>query len=324
MVECEEFVDWWTGRAQKNRESSNIVTLKLKQLVKKSIKIYNVDIFSCVWNNQIEVFKEFIASDPRYLLSTDTSQHAENWTCLHYAAYRGHAELVDFILSQTNSSTLVNKSNDCGFTPLFYACQQGHIVICEMLLEKGADPTICGSDQNYPAYMLCPASFGQDNSDINYLLSTHSKCKPPTQIPIQNIVCRMSTLNLLSIVLPNQKLYSTLPISNFHVLLSISGDSSSSLSIIIKAKSPTVLQSYDCLIDKKFVTSVFKKMISIDKYDLLIMELAPVNAMGIEGPRISVQIDISKAIDEFRDEISRNQGKTSSPVNSTISNISRK
>lgn len=59
---------------------------------------------------------------------------------LFYAAKRGHAEVVDLLLTHGADPNAKNQKNDCNLGPLHYAADSGHLRIVKMLLAHGADP----------------------------------------------------------------------------------------------------------------------------------------------------------------------------------------
>jgi|JI8StandDraft_1071087.scaffolds.fasta_scaffold23517_2 ankyrin repeat protein len=60
-------------------------------------------------------------------------------SALHLASYRGHTEVVDYLLKNGLDANL--RAND-GITPLIAASTKGHIKIVQLLLSKGADPKL--------------------------------------------------------------------------------------------------------------------------------------------------------------------------------------
>ena len=57
-------------------------------------------------------------------------------TCLHLAAAHDREEMVELLLSKGAN---VSARSDGGWTPLFVACEKGHVRIVRMLLNAGAD-----------------------------------------------------------------------------------------------------------------------------------------------------------------------------------------
>ncbi|XP_030198046.1 myotrophin [Gadus morhua] len=62
---------------------------------------------------------------------------------LHYAADCGHAEILEYLLSQGAD---VNAPDKHGLTPLLSAIYEGHLSCVRILLEKGADKERKGPD----------------------------------------------------------------------------------------------------------------------------------------------------------------------------------
>lgn len=60
----------------------------------------------------------------------------DGFTPLHYAANRGH---IDVVLLLIRASHPIEKCNEAGETPLHLACYVGHLLIVEQLLDCGAN-----------------------------------------------------------------------------------------------------------------------------------------------------------------------------------------
>lgn len=61
-------------------------------------------------------------------------------TALHMASANGHAETVQFILSNCHGDMdYVNQTNDAGNTALHWSCLNGHFDVSRLLLDNGAD-----------------------------------------------------------------------------------------------------------------------------------------------------------------------------------------
>jgi len=57
-------------------------------------------------------------------------------TALHFAAQKGHAEIVRILLE--HGADVNAKDTEAGFTPLLFAAFKGHAAIVQMLLDRGA------------------------------------------------------------------------------------------------------------------------------------------------------------------------------------------
>ena len=58
------------------------------------------------------------------------------WTCLMTAAWNGHLSICRLLLDK---GAQVGAINSIGFTPLYYAAFQGHVEIVRLLCDRGAD-----------------------------------------------------------------------------------------------------------------------------------------------------------------------------------------
>lgn len=61
--------------------------------------------------------------------------NAYNNTCLMISSYKGHADVVEFLLSNGAES---DEQAHCGATAMHYAAECGHVEICVLLLDYGA------------------------------------------------------------------------------------------------------------------------------------------------------------------------------------------
>jgi ankyrin repeat protein len=65
------------------------------------------------------------------------------WPPLAYAAYNGHAEIVDYLLKHRAE---IDATTANGSTALFFAARHGHREVVELLLKYKADPTIANEN----------------------------------------------------------------------------------------------------------------------------------------------------------------------------------
>jgi Ca2+-binding EF-hand superfamily protein/ankyrin repeat protein len=198
VIECSEFILWQTNRIMNRRQSSSMITLKLKKLAMKANQVFSTDIFTAGWNGDQELIQNFLEGEKRLLLSSDESEWGEGWTLLHYCCYKGHYDLIKYLFDNFSSSIQVNSTNNCGFTPLFYASQQGFIKIVDLLLENNADPTIFGvvsvenlGDHDQPPQhdqsnrnnlFMAPVEFILDYPELKKHFLKHPKCQKPKKI----------------------------------------------------------------------------------------------------------------------------------------------
>jgi hypothetical protein len=84
----------------------------------------------------LNTVKQFIETGTASVNQRDRRSFLE-WAVLHYAASRGHKEIIKFLLSQGATLDIKDRNNG---TPLTTAIKFEHADITQLLLEKGADP----------------------------------------------------------------------------------------------------------------------------------------------------------------------------------------
>ncbi|KAK3603757.1 hypothetical protein CHS0354_023371 [Potamilus streckersoni] len=72
------------------------------------------------------------------------------YTALHYAARNGHYAVCELLLQRGANPDIKTKSG--GITSLHRACYQGHLKIVQILLEYKADPLASDSDGKIPLH----------------------------------------------------------------------------------------------------------------------------------------------------------------------------
>jgi len=68
------------------------------------------------------------------------SINKEGWTPLHFAAYSGHADILEILIRKLDAN--VNAQNKLGQTPLHLACKKSHKKVIERLLLAKANTEI--------------------------------------------------------------------------------------------------------------------------------------------------------------------------------------
>jgi ankyrin repeat protein len=82
-------------------------------------------------NNQLELAK--------VLIERGADVNKPGWTPLHYAATRGHREMMRLLIE---NDAYIDSEAENGNTPLMMAAATGSPLSVKLLLEEGADPTL--------------------------------------------------------------------------------------------------------------------------------------------------------------------------------------
>ena len=73
-------------------------------------------------------------------------------TPLFIACQEGHVEAARLLLEKGAD---VNRPTEKGWTPLFIACWKGHVDAARLLLEKGADVDRADEERRTPLWIAC-------------------------------------------------------------------------------------------------------------------------------------------------------------------------
>lgn len=208
-IDGDEFLCWWTQRSAALRYSSGNIAVKLRKLASRATQRFSTDVFESAWCGDAELVRAFLAGDARASLATDDGN--DDWTALHYAAYRGSTLLISILL---DAGASVNKPNSLGFSPLFYAAQNGFVDACRLLVERGADPTTWGVEADL---WMCPLDHCVDCADLVELFQAHSKCVVPDLADRTDISASISSTGCVSLSMPSSKSISAMPVRKYLV-----------------------------------------------------------------------------------------------------------
>lgn len=81
----------------------------------------------------------------------DTSSYEYNSSGLSLAAEHGNTEIVNLFV---NNNASINVRDDGGVTPLMWAIWNGHEKIINLLLNRGADPSLADTEQGITTLMV--------------------------------------------------------------------------------------------------------------------------------------------------------------------------
>ena len=85
-------------------------------------------------NNRLEL--------ARVLIERGADVNKPGWTALHYAATRGHRDMMRLLL---DNDAYIDSEAPNGSTPLMMAAYSAPPLAVKLLLEEGADPTLLNS-----------------------------------------------------------------------------------------------------------------------------------------------------------------------------------
>ena len=97
------------------------------------------------------------------LIERGADVNRKGWTPLHYAATRGHRDMMRLLL---DNHAYIDSESDNGTTPLMMAAFYASPLAVKLLLEEGADPTLINHG-NASALDLAMAADQQQS--VNYL-----------------------------------------------------------------------------------------------------------------------------------------------------------
>jgi len=105
------------------------------------------DIIKAVKAGDLEKVKEIIESAPSLL----ESQEPDGTRPLHFACWKGHNEVVEYLLNQGADITAQNPGNThWGGTPLHVVAHANNRAAAVLLLKKGADVNIVSANGRTP------------------------------------------------------------------------------------------------------------------------------------------------------------------------------
>jgi ankyrin repeat protein len=108
----------------------------------------NKEIIKAAKSGDVEKIKNLLATDAALIHARDT----DGSTPLHCAAWKGHPEVVAFLLSAGADANAQNSNGHWGTTPLHAAAHANQAVIAELLIAHGADPNAQDLNGNTPLH----------------------------------------------------------------------------------------------------------------------------------------------------------------------------
>lgn len=157
-----------TDEFENNRKSAQVPILKTEA---SEFKETSEEIDSALWNaskqGKHEVCAELLSCFFYENFKANINfKGLHGWTPLHVAAFEGHLEVCELLLSY-NETVKINAFSENNSTPLHLACAQGHLEVAHLLLKCGADAGIKDLDGNTPLHLA--AAQGRE-SVVSWLL----------------------------------------------------------------------------------------------------------------------------------------------------------
>ncbi len=117
----------------------------------------------------------------KQLIAADADVNKPGWTPLHYAATKGHLDIMNLLLE---NNAYIDAESPNGTTPLMMASQYGTPEAVKLLLKAGADPMV----KNSLGMMALDFAIRADRPDAIQLLKDFIKAMPDRRIP--NVIIR--------------------------------------------------------------------------------------------------------------------------------------
>jgi ankyrin repeat protein len=106
------------------------------------------EIIKAAKKGDLAKLKELLATDAALVYASDT----DDSTPLHCATWKGHVDVVAFLLTAGANANAHNKNDHWGTTPLHAAAHANQSAIAKLLLEHGADVNAKDMNGQIPMY----------------------------------------------------------------------------------------------------------------------------------------------------------------------------
>lgn len=106
----------------------------------------NKEFIRAAKSGRTEKLRGLLETDPTLLRARDT----DGSTALHCATWKGHHEVVAFLLGAGADVNLHNNNEHWGTTPLHAAAHANHASIAQLLIDNGADVNARDKDGRTP------------------------------------------------------------------------------------------------------------------------------------------------------------------------------
>ena len=118
-------------------------------LVKQVLLQKVIALSSAADKGQVETVRQLLADKAVEVIDR---KNEKGWGALHYAAWRGHGDVVKILLENNANANLEGKS---GTTPLHIAAEHGHIDVVILLLSRTPWLDVKNIDGATPLHIAC-------------------------------------------------------------------------------------------------------------------------------------------------------------------------
>lgn len=85
------------------------------------------------------IIEHFLNAYPDYARALNTRQPDSGESCLHHAARNGHDNIIELMIEKGSDPNIKASNDEYGIPPLFHAISNGHYAATKILLRNGAD-----------------------------------------------------------------------------------------------------------------------------------------------------------------------------------------
>jgi len=136
----------------------------------KGMKNIQEDLFRACESGQVVTVRQLIEESSAAMTSGMVTREGQtldlnartvnNWTCLHYAAAMGHAEVIEALLTSMHPLQINAMTNE-NFTAVMLAADRGHLACVKLLLGYGASIHLANKDGKTAVFLAREKGFSE-------------------------------------------------------------------------------------------------------------------------------------------------------------------